>query len=389
MRRLMRRSLLVLLLLLFVPAAGAWTWPVQGPVLQTFSFDPAHPYAAGQHRGIAIGAGSGAPVLAPASGVVSFAGTVPTNGMTVTIQTPSGLAVSLTHLGSIGVARDASVDEGATVGTVGPSGTPEFDMPYVHLGVREAANDQGYLDPLAFLPVLAPPAVAPEPAPPVDVPAPAPVLPAPQPVGAPALPAAPPAPAVEAPAAPVVPATPAVEAPAAVVAPVAPVVETAAPVQSVPGSPSLPDVFVAPAPAARQAAAAIGSAQAAAVTSVGSLSVASAAGTVLAPPLPAGGRRFAFQPVGSPLLQALRLPEGQQGQRGLLLPRSPGPARSLLAARAVPPSHGFGRPLLLAFAALLLASAPAAVLWRRRARPAAPLVRLHAVPAADRGRLAA
>ena len=47
MRRLMRRrSLLVLLLLLFVPAAGAWTWPVQGPVLQTFSFDPAHPYGA-------------------------------------------------------------------------------------------------------------------------------------------------------------------------------------------------------------------------------------------------------------------------------------------------------------------------------------------------------
>lgn len=159
MRRLMRRrSLLVLLLLLFVPVAGAWTWPVQGPVLQTFSFDPAHPYAAGQQRGIAIGGGDGAPVLAPASGIVSFAGTVPTNGKTLTIQTPSGLAVSLTHLGSIVVARNASVDEGAAVGTVGPSGTPEFDVSYVHLGIREAANDQGYLDPLAFLPVLAPPA---------------------------------------------------------------------------------------------------------------------------------------------------------------------------------------------------------------------------------------
>ena len=90
-----------------------------------------------------------------------FAGSVPTNGKTMTIETPSGLAVSLTHLGSIGVARNASVDEGAAVGTVGPSGTPEFDVPYVHLGIREAANDQGYLDPLAFLPVLAPPAAAP------------------------------------------------------------------------------------------------------------------------------------------------------------------------------------------------------------------------------------
>ena len=34
-----------------VSAAGAWTWPVDGPVLRPFSFDRAHPYAAGQHRG--------------------------------------------------------------------------------------------------------------------------------------------------------------------------------------------------------------------------------------------------------------------------------------------------------------------------------------------------
>src|SRR5882762_4352032 len=124
MRRLMRRSLLVLLLLLFVPAAGAWTWPVDGPVLQSFSFDPAHPYAAGQHRGIAVGAtAAGVPVLAPASGVVSFAGTVPSNGKSLTIETPDGLNVTLTHLGTVDVARGAAVAEGAVVGTVGPTGT--------------------------------------------------------------------------------------------------------------------------------------------------------------------------------------------------------------------------------------------------------------------------
>ena len=220
-----RRSLLVLLLLLFVPAAGAWTWPVEGPVLQTFSFDRAHPYAAGQHRGIAIRGGEGEPVRAPASGVVTFAGTVPTNGKTLTIETPSGLAVSLTHLGSITVARNASVDEGAAVGTVGASGTPEFDVPYVHLGVREAANDQGYLDPLAFLPVLAPPPGAPVPAPAVAVPAAAPILAAPQPVVVPAVPVAPPAPVAEAPSAPVVPVAPAVSAPAAQPVPEVPVVD--------------------------------------------------------------------------------------------------------------------------------------------------------------------
>ena len=46
----MRRLLpIVVLLVLWVPSAQAWTWPVVGPVLQGFSFDPAHPYAAGHH----------------------------------------------------------------------------------------------------------------------------------------------------------------------------------------------------------------------------------------------------------------------------------------------------------------------------------------------------
>src|SRR5438270_10985635 len=123
MRRLPVASLL---LGLFVLSAAAWSWPVHGPLLQTFSFDSAHPYAAGQHRGIAIGAEPGAPVLAPASGVVSFAGTVAANGKTLTIATADGLDVSLTHLGSIAFERNAVVAEGSVVGTVGPSGVAEF-----------------------------------------------------------------------------------------------------------------------------------------------------------------------------------------------------------------------------------------------------------------------
>src|SRR6266550_2759966 len=143
-RRVIRHvGAVVLVFMISVPCASAWTWPVNGPVLQTFSFDPAHPYAAGQHRGIAIGADAATPVLAAASGVVSFAGSVPTNGLTLTIQTGDGLAVSLTHLGSIDVARDAHVVEGSVVGTVGPSGTAEFATPYVHLGIRTASSDQG------------------------------------------------------------------------------------------------------------------------------------------------------------------------------------------------------------------------------------------------------
>ena len=105
-------------------------------------------------------------MLAPASGVVSFAGTVPTSGKSVTIDTADGLSVTLTHLGSIAVAKGGAVTEGMVIGTVGPSGTPELDVPYVHLGIRNAADPQGYLDPLLFLPVAAtPPAAAPAAAP--------------------------------------------------------------------------------------------------------------------------------------------------------------------------------------------------------------------------------
>jgi hypothetical protein len=376
----MRR--LVLLLLLFVPAAGAWTWPVQGPVLQTFSFDPDHPYAAGQHRGIAIGAGDGAPVLAPTSGVVSFAGTVPTNGKTITIQTPSGLAVSLTHLGSIGVARDASVDEGAPVGTVGSSGTPEFDVPYVHLGVREAENDQGYLDPLAFLPVLVPPTAVPPPAPPVDVPAPAPVLAAPQPVDAPAVPVAPPAPVVEVPAVAVVPAAPAVDVPDTQVVPAPPEVEAAAPAAHVP---SLPEVPVAPMSVVRPATAAIGSSPARAGTAVKEAPGARAAKQ---PALARSAAAAAWLSADSLALPSLSMPAVWPGQGSVFAPRLPA-ARAVVTPGTVPASHGVARLLPLGVAALLLVAASVALVGLRRRRLPAPAVRLRAVPSVDRGRLAA
>ena len=151
-------ALLALVVLAAPSAASAWTWPVDGPVLVPFSFG-SDPYAGGQHRGIDIGSPTGTSVAAAAGGTVTFAGTVPKGGKTVTIQTQSGYAVTLLHLGSIGVSRGASVQEGATVGTVGPSGVPDIAEPYVYLGIRVASDDQGYVDPLLFLP--------PRPAPPV------------------------------------------------------------------------------------------------------------------------------------------------------------------------------------------------------------------------------
>jgi hypothetical protein len=145
------------LFLAWTPVARAWSWPLQGPVVQPFAYDEAHPYASGQHRGIDIGAGeAGENVVAPAAGTVSFAGTVPTSGKSLTIDTADGYSVTLTHLGALLVSKGATVAEGDAVGTVGPSGTPEVDGLYVHLGIRVASDPDGYVDPLSLLPAPAP-----------------------------------------------------------------------------------------------------------------------------------------------------------------------------------------------------------------------------------------
>ena len=134
-----------------VQPALAWTWPVDGPVLREFDLGD-DPYAGGQHRGIDIAAVAGGPVRSPATGTVTFAGTVPGGGRTLTIETLDGYAVTLLHLGALGVEKGAGVAEGAAVATVGPSGELEHAEPYVHLGIRLAGDPNGYRDPLLFLP---------------------------------------------------------------------------------------------------------------------------------------------------------------------------------------------------------------------------------------------
>lgn len=218
--------------LVVAPSAGAWTWPTGGAVLQPFGFDPAHPYAAGQHRGIDVAGEPGSTVLAPAAGTVTFAGTVPTSGKSVTIETADGYAVTLTHLGSLAVARGATVAEGDGAGTVGPSGDAEVGQPYVHLGVRVASNPQGYLDPLSLLT-------------PRDAAAPALVA-----VPVPAQPAAarPPAAAAPAPTGPASPAAPASSASPTRLAPAQAPVTVPAAADSAPAPPAAPATVPAPAP---------------------------------------------------------------------------------------------------------------------------------------------
>ena len=150
-------------------AGTAWAWPADGPVLRGFTLGD-NPYAGGQHRGIDVALGGASSVRAPASGEVTFAGQVPTHGLTVTVATADGHRASLTHLGPLLVKRGVRVDAGTPVAESGSSGTPEHDVLYVHLGVR-VGETETYVDPLSLLPARGsaapppPPAPAPSPAP--------------------------------------------------------------------------------------------------------------------------------------------------------------------------------------------------------------------------------
>lgn len=219
-------------------SAMAWSWPSDGDVLRPFALG-GDAYAAGQHRGIDVAGSEGSAVRAPASGTVTFAGSLPTYGRGVTIATADGYAVTLVHLGSIGVAKGDVVADGASIGTMGWSGDAEHAVPSVHLGVRVAAQAEGYVDPLSLLPPRSVPALAP---PPVQSPAPvsaSSAAPTPAPAAPPAAPPAPspqsptPAPAVQP--ASEVPASPTVTAPqASAAAPAAPASAASAPVDATP-----------------------------------------------------------------------------------------------------------------------------------------------------------
>jgi uncharacterized protein (TIGR03382 family) len=164
--------------LVVVPVAAGWSWPADGPVLRPFTLG-SDEYAAGQHRGIDIGAAVGDPVRAPVAGTASFVGSVPGGGHALTIQTADGYAVTMLQLGSVAVTRGTSVGEGAVVGQVGESEDAGLSVPHLHLGIRVASEPNGYVDPLGLLPSAAAPETAPAPEPdPAPAPTPEPAAPA-------------------------------------------------------------------------------------------------------------------------------------------------------------------------------------------------------------------
>jgi murein DD-endopeptidase MepM/ murein hydrolase activator NlpD len=125
-------------------AAGSWVWPVGGPVISGFD-PPASPYGSG-HRGIDIATPVGTEVVAPAAGVVAFAG--PVGGrLFLTIDHGGGVESTYSWLSSLVVRRGDEVAAGQPIARSG-EGHPGDPIAHLHVGVR---LDDVYVDPLDYL----------------------------------------------------------------------------------------------------------------------------------------------------------------------------------------------------------------------------------------------
>jgi murein DD-endopeptidase MepM/ murein hydrolase activator NlpD len=97
------------------------------------------------HPGVDIAAPEGAPVIAPDSGQIVFAGNAGTAGNLVELITSDGKKHRFMHLSKIMVKKGDTVEKGQQVGAVGNTGFSKG----AHLHWEKYASSGQQLDPLA------------------------------------------------------------------------------------------------------------------------------------------------------------------------------------------------------------------------------------------------
>ncbi|WP_028047040.1 M23 family metallopeptidase [Cellulomonas sp. URHE0023] len=136
---------------LSVPTGTSYGLPLEGAPDVARAFErPANAFSAG-HRGVDLRSVEGATVLAPADGIVTFAGQVAGRGV-VTLAHPDGRRSSLEPV-SPAVAVGARIVRGQPVGALQTAGSHCAPAVCLHWGVRV---DTTYEDPLAMLPGAGP-----------------------------------------------------------------------------------------------------------------------------------------------------------------------------------------------------------------------------------------
>jgi len=126
------------------PRTGSFSWPLLGRLVSGYG-----PKSGGLHNdGINIAAPKGAPVRAAERGIVAYAGNELRGfGNLLLIRHSDGWMTAYAHLDRLLIGRGETVDAGATIGTVGNSGS--VDSPQLHFEIRRGSRA---LDPMLYLP---------------------------------------------------------------------------------------------------------------------------------------------------------------------------------------------------------------------------------------------
>ena len=121
--------------------SGGWVFPANGPITSGFGRRWGR-----MHKGIDIGAPTGTPIYAAASGVVSFSGRMSGYGNIVLIDHGGGIVSAYAHQSRIGVQVGQHVTAGQVIGAVGSTGNSTG--PHLHFEVRvqgAARNPRDYV----------------------------------------------------------------------------------------------------------------------------------------------------------------------------------------------------------------------------------------------------
>jgi murein DD-endopeptidase MepM/ murein hydrolase activator NlpD len=116
-------------------AASPTLWPVEGRIVSSFGErnDPFSGEGA-FHRGVDISAAFGERIIAPADGVVEFAGFRNGYGRTVILNHGHGISTLYGHMSGFAVLEGQRIERGDTIGYVGSSG--RSTGPHVHYEVH-------------------------------------------------------------------------------------------------------------------------------------------------------------------------------------------------------------------------------------------------------------